>query len=148
MNQETKEKIYQTIQQDCSIEELKELKNYINSLLDETINFDNPIIEKNLELLTRPLSEFINDSYLISGVSKIISKRKNRGTPYVFDLIELRQKQVATMRGIGLRGYQEISDLLEKNNISLECQISKRDEEKLLQAIHKQSKSQRKGITK
>ena len=47
MNQETKEKIYQTIQQDCSIEELKELKNYINSLLDETINFDNPIIEKN-----------------------------------------------------------------------------------------------------
>lgn len=67
MNQETKEKIYQTIQQDCNIEELKELKNYINSLLDETINFDNPIIEKNLELLTQPLSEFINDSYLISG---------------------------------------------------------------------------------
>ena len=129
MNQETKEKIYQTIQQDCSIEELKELKNYINSLLNETINFDSPIIEKNLELLTQPLSEFINDSYLISGVSKIISKKKNRGTPYVFDLIELRQKQVAKMRGIGLRGYQEISDLLEKNNISLESQITKQDEE-------------------
>ena len=145
MNQETKEKIYQTIQQDCSIEELK---NYINSLLNETINFDSPIIEKNLELLTQPLSKFINDSYLISGVSKIISKKKNRGTPYVFDLIELRQKQVATMRGIGLRGYQEISDLLEKNNISLECQITKQDEEKLLQVIHKQSKMQRRGMTK
>ena len=97
-------------------------------------------------MLTQPLSEFINDSYLISGVSKIISKKKNRGTPYVFDLIELRQKQVATMRGIGLRGYQEISDLLEKNNISLECQISKQDEEKLLQAIHKQSKEQKRNI--
>ena len=99
-------------------------------------------------MLTQPLSKFINDSYLISGVSKIISKKKNRGTPYVFDLIELRQKQVATMRGIGLRGYQEISDLLEKNNISLECQITKQDEEKLLQVIHKQSKMQRRGMTK
>lgn len=135
MKQEEKEKLYKMIEQNCNVEELKEIKQYINHLLSEKVKFDNPEIDQHLDLLTMPLTELIDDDYLINGVSKIISKKKKRATPYVFDLIELKHKEVATIRGIGLTGYSKIEELLEKNNISLEFLISKQDEEKLLQTI-------------
>lgn len=135
MNQEEKAKLYKMIEQNCNVEELKEIKQYINHLLSEKVKFDNPEIDQHLDLLTMPLTELIDDDYLINGVSKIISKKKKRAIPYVFDLIELKHKEVATIRGIGLTGYSKIEELLEKNNISLEFLISKQDEEKLLQTI-------------
>lgn len=143
MKQEEKEKLYKMIEQDCNIEELKELKQYINYLLSKKVKFDNPEIDQHLDLLIMPLAELIDDDYLINGVSKIISKKKKRAIPYVFDLIELKYKEVATIRGIGLTGYSKIEELLEKNNISLEFLISKQDEEKLLKTI-----KEKKGICK
>lgn len=135
MNQEEKEKLYKMIEQNCNVEELKEIKQYINHLLSEKVKFDNPEIDQHLDLLIMPLAELIDDDYLINGVSKIISRKKKRAIPYVFDLIELKYKEVATIRGIGLTGYSKIEELLEKNNISLEFLISKQDEEKLLKTI-------------
>lgn len=135
MKQEEKEKLYKMIEQNCNVEELKEIKQYINHLLSEKVKFDNPEIDQHLDLLIMPLAELIDDDYLINGVSKIISRKKKRAIPYVFDLIELKYKEVATIRGIGLTGYSKIEELLEKNNISLEFLISKQDEEKLLKTI-------------
>lgn len=140
MNLGEKSKLYKMIEQDCNIEELKELKQYINYLLNQKIEFDNPEIAEHLKVLIMPLDQFIDDDYLENGINKIILKKKNRIISYVFDLVELKHKEVATIRKVGLTGYNKICSLLEKNNISLEFPISKQDEEKIFSIIKKSSK--------
>lgn len=140
MKQEEKEKLYKMIEQNCNVEELKEIKQYINHLLSEKVKFDNPEIDQHLDLLIMPLDQFIDDDYLENGINKIILKKKNRIISYVFDLVELKHKEVATIRKVGLTGYNRICSLLEKNNISLEFPISKQDEKKIFSIIKKSSK--------
>lgn len=84
MKQEEKEKLYKMIEQNCNVEELKEIKQYINHLLSEKVKFDNPEIDQHLDLLTMPLTELIDDDYLINGVSKIISKKEKKSNSLCF----------------------------------------------------------------